>query len=130
MFEFSQLEFSIKYAVSEAAGIKDKHFDAIMVYDFALLCTIAVQVLGEPWDEAKKQELNRIIAKCRSLNDERVRVAHGLWVPFRDGGVVHHVPRSLKAVRLVGQASHLEKQASETNDCRAKFERLVVNAVL
>ena len=59
IFEFSQLEFTLKYYVAEAIGlaalnddggiVSDQHFDTIMhQFDFARLCDIAESVLLEP----------------------------------------------------------------------------------
>jgi hypothetical protein len=56
----------------------------------------------------------------------RVRVAHGLWVPFKEGGTVHRLSRqSLKRVMSAGQAQELEKYASETNQLRSRLEKLM-----
>jgi len=127
MFEFSQMEYAIRYYVAAEAGIKDEHFSAIMTHDFALLCTIATDVLSQSFkEEDQRRQLKDIIKECRKLNDERVVVAHGLWVPFREGGAVHHVSRSsLKTNMSVDQAKHLEKQANHANHLRAMLEELM-----
>ena len=41
IFQFSQLEYSIKTSVAQAIRLPDQYFDAIMTQDFALLCTTA-----------------------------------------------------------------------------------------
>jgi len=126
MFEFSQLEYTIKHHIAEAVRLDEKFIDPVMTHDFALLCTAAKQILGEAMADEKRKRLNDILKECHSLNQERVRVAHGLWVPFREGGVVHHVARtSLKTTRTVGQAEHLEKQADRANGLRFKLEKLI-----
>jgi len=53
----------------------------------------------------------------------RNRVAHGLWVPSKDGGTVHHVPRNLKSRMDANQAVALEKLADEACKLRAELER-------
>ena len=56
----------------------------------------------------------------------RNRVAHGLWVPFEEGGTVHHVPRtSLKPVASANQAASLEKLADDANRLRHDFEQAI-----
>ncbi len=126
VFEFSQLEYTLKHHIAEAADLNERFIDPIMTHDFALLCTAAKQILGEAMDDERKERLNKIIGECYSLNQERVRVAHGLWVPFREGGVVNHVARSnLKSNRSIGQAEHLESQADRARDLRASLERLL-----
>jgi hypothetical protein len=127
MFEFSQLEMSLRHNIALEAGVKDRYFDAVMTHDFALLCTIAQELLGQSWDsEEQSARLVRIIKECRKLNDVRVRVAHGLWVPFRGGGTVHHVSRaSLKSKMSSDQAQELEEKAQAINSLRADFEALM-----
>jgi hypothetical protein len=52
------------------------------------------------------------------------QVAHGLWVPFKDGGTVHHVQRgNLKSRMAADQAAELEKSADEACNLRAQLER-------
>jgi hypothetical protein len=48
------------------------------------------------------------------MNDTRVKVVHGQWFPFIDGGVVAHRSRqNLKLEDTTGMAALLEKQAQE-----------------
>jgi hypothetical protein len=123
IFEFSQLEAALKYYIAEKCEIKDEHFATLMVHDFAMLCSIARKVLVAD-DDVDGKELNRIISDCRKMNDVRVRVAHGLWVPFMQGGTVHHMSRqSLKPRMSHDQTQELEKNASDTNILRFNFER-------
>jgi hypothetical protein len=126
MFEFSQLEYALRYYTGAVAGLKEDDFTAVMSHDVAHLCTVATQVLGQRCDEKQRQELSTIIKEVRRLNDIRVRVAHGLWVPFQDGGTVHQVSRhTLKTQMRVDQANELDREASSTNDARAALEQFV-----
>jgi hypothetical protein len=91
--EFSKLEHELKMHVAGAIGLPDEHFVAIMTQDFASLCTVAQTVLSPI--VSKADNLKAWISKCRSLNDDRVRVVHGLWIVGFDGeghGLIH-VPR-------------------------------------
>ena len=45
IFEFSQLEATLKYYVAHAINLQDRHFNSIMTQDFSMLCTIAETVL-------------------------------------------------------------------------------------
>src|SRR5690242_4060138 len=98
IFEFSQLEYTLKHYVAEKVGLDDVHFNSIMTHDFAILCNIAEVVLPqEPkrpdWhfpdapdtprkNKVKKdyqteriaraKKLKRLINGCRKLNDDRV----------------------------------------------------------
>jgi hypothetical protein len=127
MFEFSQLEMSLRHNIALEAGVKDRYFNAVMTHDFALLCTIAQELLGHSWEsEEQSARLVAIIKECRKLNDVRVRVAHGLWVPYRAGGTVHHVSRSsLKPQMSSDQSQELEGKAQAINQLRSKFEILM-----
>ena len=112
IFEFSQLEHTLKICVAKAAGIKDEFFAAVMSQDFALLCTMALVILPSALQSQKPGNIDHVINECRRLNDERVRVVHGLWTPQKRGGTVAHVSRTkLKPTFSRWQAGHLEKQA-------------------
>jgi hypothetical protein len=127
MFEFSQLEHALKHYVALRAGVKEEYFDAVMTHDFSLLFTMVLEVFGSGMKMGKRKELEGIIRKCRDLNNARVRVAHGLWMPFRSGGTVHHVARtSLRSSPMYDQAVELQKEAEKANALRARFEELVV----
>jgi hypothetical protein len=126
IFQFSQLEYTLRHYVAAEIKLDDKYFSAIMTHDFALLCTVAFEVLSPSMSEDGQGRLRDTISECRKLNDVRVRVAHGLWVPFMEGGTVHHVARtSLKSNRVVEQASELEQKADEAQSLRGKFEELM-----
>jgi hypothetical protein len=126
--EFSRLENMLRHYVAEEAGIKPEHFDALMRHDFALLCTTAFEVLSFSLKEKEHEErLKNIINACRKINDERVRVVHGVWNPARFGGAVYHVPRAnLRSRRIYNQAKHLEAQANEAKKLVASLERLLL----
>jgi len=126
IFEFSQLEYSIRHFTGERAGVKDECFNAVMTHDFAILCTVAIDVISKSMDGNDSKTFKKIIQECRKLNDVRVKVAHGLWVPFESGGTVHHVSRStLKNTMSARQASELEKHAARANELRAVLHSLL-----
>lgn len=124
IFAFSQLEYMLKEHVACEAGVKDDHFVAIMTHDFAMLCTIAFDVLGKSCkDDEEKAELRAIISDCRKVNEVRVKVVHGLWVPFMDGGRLWHVPRgSLKPSLNVQQGKELDHYSQITNQLLKRLQ--------
>jgi hypothetical protein len=125
IFEFSQLEYEIRYQIAEAINLEEKFIDPILTHDFAMLCTAANEILGGSMVDSKRKRLRDIIGECYALNEDRVRVAHGLWVPFREGGVVHHVSRSrLKPARSVQQAQYLQDKATKANELRFRLSQL------
>jgi hypothetical protein len=127
MFEFSQLEMALRHFTALEAGVKDRYFNAVMTHDFSLLCTMAQELMGRSWKSSDKQKrFAEIIKQCRKMNDVRVRVAYGLWVPFKGGGTLHHVSRSsLKSQMSADQANELEERAKATNQLRFEFETLM-----
>jgi hypothetical protein len=110
IFEFSQLEYTLKLFISKVVGLKDEHFQALMSHDFALTCAIAQTVLGKVVALEKSEDLKTLINKCRSLNDERVRVAHGLWSIVSGSGALHHVSR-----RKLQVSSHFQEPDALAN---------------
>jgi hypothetical protein len=124
MFEFSQLEYAIRYYTALELGVKEEMAHVVMSHDVALLCTVATEVPTQKSDEKHKQELRDIIKQVRKINETRVKVAHGLWVPFTDGGTVHHQSRSpLKTTISAEQAKELELGADQTNHIRDRLEK-------
>ena len=94
IYAFSQAESTIRDCVGELIGLKDKYFaDIVESYDIVMLCNIAESIFDKSLARYQVKKLKPLINKFRALNDVRVRVAHGLWVPFIDGGTVHHTSR-------------------------------------
>jgi hypothetical protein len=91
--EFSNLEFQFKCFIANEINLANEHFDPILSHDFALLCTIAQNVLSRGLDKDHADQLKSLIGKCRKLNDSRVRVVHGWWLIGRRSGKLHHVSR-------------------------------------
>jgi hypothetical protein len=124
IFEFSQVEHTIRHYVGESIGLNGKYFsDIVESYDIAMLCNIAESVFEKSLHKNMVAKLKPLISNFRALNDNRVRVAHGLWMPFLDGGTVHHTSRRLKREVKPNQAAFLEKLADEACYIRAEMER-------
>jgi hypothetical protein len=117
MFEFSQVEYSLRKAVGEELALKSEHADAVTsTFDVGVLCNLAMMLFGDRGD------MKKLINRFRELNNTRQRVAHGLWVPADDGGFVHHIARTnLKGVIYRQQADALEKLAEEASGLRNDF---------
>jgi hypothetical protein len=124
IFEFSQVEYAIRYYLAEEIKLDSKYFSPIVEsYDVGLLCTVAIHVFNQSRDGANGAKIVKLIKRFAGLNDERKRVVHGLWVPFMDGGMVHYVPRgSLKPNQVSKQAAALEQRALELNALRFELE--------
>jgi hypothetical protein len=101
VFEFSQLEYVIRYFLGEALALGDDRFDAVTSpYDFAALCRVSRQVwLTAPGLTNKEREwVVPYFKECLKLNDQRVRIVHGTWFANFAGAGARHVSRTtLKA---------------------------------
>jgi len=119
VMEFSQLQFSIRYVVAKCIGLDEKYFNIITApYDFAILCTVARELLTIRFPE-RKTEFKELLGQCRRLNDERVKVAHGLWT-LGDGGLaVEHASRT-----SLTQSSFFE-QREKIDELSAEAQRLM-----
>ena len=85
LLEFSQLETTIRMRLASAINLPERYSDIIMsAFDFARLCTVTEAILTQqhPQDSS---EIKKLFGDCQSLNQERVRAAHGLLAPDMDG---------------------------------------------
>ena len=125
IFEFSQAEFTIRHYLALEIDLDDSFFDAIVAsYDVALLCTVAKEIFEKTRAESNAGAIKGLLNDFLELSTSRNRVAHGLWVPFRDGGTVIHVARSsLKSRPHDGQAEGLERLANAANKLRNQLEQ-------
>lgn len=94
LFEFSQLEFTIRAMLSGRLKLAPEYFDIVTsTYDFAALCNVTREIACKQ-DPASTKSIEETFKKCLALNTERVRVAHGLWTHGMDGPMARYVSRS------------------------------------
>jgi hypothetical protein len=92
-------------------------------FDVSMLISVAIEVFRKSRGVEAKT-IGKLLNKFRGMNDERKRVAHGLWVPFKDGGTVHYVSRNkLNPSQFSDQANVVEQHADELCQLRANLER-------
>ena len=131
VFEFSQLEYAIRYHLAAELGLNDDHFTFAAVvgsYDAALLGTVAKEVFSRSRTSTNAPKIAKLLNKYREINDERNRIAHGVWHPARDGGTLHYVPRgNLKPQISADRAKALEKLADEARSLRVELEIAFAN---
>lgn len=130
MFEFSQVEYTIRHYLAEEIGLGEEHFAPVIEsYDTGVLCTVAVEVFLKSRGPEEGKRIEKLINGFRNLSNERNRVAHSLWVPFVEGGTAHYTPRhNLKPTRALNQAEQLESKADAALELRAKLERAFLGA--
>jgi hypothetical protein len=93
LFEFSQLEFTIRVVLMSRLKLSEEFFAAVTSqYDFAKLCKVTCKVscIKAP---SRKKEYVKVFNECLDLNSKRVLVAHGMWTDDFDGLSVTHVHR-------------------------------------
>jgi hypothetical protein len=123
IFQFSQLEFTIKVFLGAQLGLTDTHFDAVTApYDFRTLCGVT-QVISLLRFPEQKKDIESLFSRCLSLNNDRVRVAHGLWSGGIGGGMTaRHVARSsLKASHYFEKPEDVAKLADTAQRLMAEF---------
>jgi hypothetical protein len=125
MFEFSQIEYMVRYYLAETIQLKEEYFSAVVEsYDVGTLIAVAKQVFKKAREKENGADIERLLSQYHKLNDDRKRVAHGLWVPFLEGGTVHYVSRTkLSSSRFTDQAKELEKHADILCQLRANLEK-------
>jgi hypothetical protein len=130
MFEFSQAEYTIRHYLAEEIGLGEEHFAPVIEsYDTGVLCTVAIEVFLKSRGPEEGKRIRELINGFRNLSLERNRVAHSLWVPFKEGGTAHYTPRhNLKPTMAPNQAEQLESKADAARELSAKLERAFLRA--
>jgi hypothetical protein len=113
--QFASVEWTLRFYLTQAVKLDLGYMTTIITHDFALLCTAVASVYSNILKtEEDKKLLNKLISQCRAMNDTRVKVVHGQWFPFAEGGMVAHRSRqNLKLEDMTGMAAFLEKQSQE-----------------
>jgi hypothetical protein len=100
--------------VANCIGLDEKYLDIITApYDFAMLCTVARELLTLRFPE-RKADFKKLFDRCHQLNNERVKVSHGLWTLGDHGLMARHVSRwSLKPSFVFEQRDKLDQLSVE-----------------
>lgn len=114
MVEFSQLQFTIRAVLAGLLKLKAELFNAVTApYGFAQLCHVTreVAIVERP---DRKDVILATFKACLALNDQRVRVAHGL-LTYGDGTVESmHVSSQLKAGTYFSKPGELKELCAES----------------
>lgn len=128
IFEYSQLEFTLKHYLADLLDTPDRHFSAAMSgYDFAYLCRLCERVFRDAVP-TQRDAIQKLISKAQRLNDERVKVVHGLWMVHGDETGVSHVSRNkLEPQLYFDKLDDLTKLANEARDIRSAITSIVLD---
>lgn len=80
---FSQLETLLRVVLSAEARVQSDLRDAfVMALDFALLVSVLKNFYEKKLsgNAALRGRVNSALNQCLAVNNERVRVAHGMWI--------------------------------------------------
>lgn len=121
--EFSQLEFTIRASLGTALKLPPELLNIVLsLYDYASLCRVWQLVMNHQKPE-KKDEIGAIFSGCMKVNDERVRVAHGLWTPGNETLEATIVSRnSLKVDTYFAEPGQLK---ALSKNCQDLFQRIL-----
>ena len=97
-----------------------------MTHDFAMLCTVGFKVLSREIEVSKARKLKSVIGRCRRLNEERVRIVHGVWILGRRADRLMHVSRTqLSAAQHYKEVEELVTLADEAANIQLDLSELV-----
>jgi hypothetical protein len=113
--QFASVEHTMRYYLAEEIKLDLNYMSVVVTHDFALLCTAVTTVFSKTLKfEEQKRDLKRLISKCRELNDIRVKVVHGQWFAFSEGGTVAHISRrSLQLEDTTDMANLLDRATAD-----------------
>ena len=109
---FSYLEYQLRFFLIDKIKLDSKFHNALITHDFSLLCTAVQEVHRQTTEPEVYDRLKKLISRVREFNDLRVKVVHGTWFPYQEGGTLLHVSRhSLQDHYTEEMAEYLEQQA-------------------
>lgn len=127
IFEFSQLEYTLRYHVAEMARIDDQYFDIVTsAFDFAKLCSALLALSAKEKGGKPDPTLKDLIADCHEVNTIRLRVVHGLWVIGSGNDRAIHTSRnSMQSEVYFDKPGDLDDQSNRCNRLRSDIERAI-----
>ena len=77
MFEFSQVEYTVRHYLGEAIGLDRRHFSAVVEsYDVGLLVTVAKNVFKTLYGQERGAQIETLLNRFHELNVERKHQSH------------------------------------------------------
>lgn len=127
VFQFSQLEYTLRYHVAEMARIDDEFFDIVTSpLDFAKLCSMLLALSAKEKGGKADPALKDLISECHDVNAIRIRVVHGLWVVGSGHDRAIHTSRnSMKSEVYFDRPGDLDAQADRCAKLRSEIENAI-----
>lgn len=128
IFEFSQLEFTIRHLLGVVLEIDDgKRFNLIVSpYDFATLCRVVDGFLAQMdiFGADRLKDIHKLFKSCLRMNDERVRIAHGSW--FLGAGARHVSRQTFKAEYHYDTPDKIRQKTAEVKRCMSGIIAILI----
>jgi len=127
IFQFSQLEYTLRYHVAEKARIGDEYFDIVTsAFDFAKFCSALLALSAKERGGKADPALKELISDCHDVNAVRIRVVHGLWVVGSGHDRAIHTSRnSMKSEVHFDKPGDLDAQADRCARLRFEIEKAI-----
>ncbi len=123
MVEFSQLEFSIRAVIGGYLKIPNDLINPILSeYQFVPLCRVW-KLLENKFNSEKIDVTKKICGELLALNEQRVRIAHGLWMPGVEALEALHVAKN--SGRVGTYFSESGELKSLTRECQRLMQEIM-----
>lgn len=123
MVEFSQLEFSIRVAIGRHLKIPSDLINPILSeYQFVPLCRVW-KLLENKFNPEKSEVTKKICGELLALNEQRVRIAHGLWTPGVEVLEALHIAKN--SGRVGTYFSESGELKSLANECQRLMQEII-----
>lgn len=132
VFQFSQLEFTIRHLLSDLLELTPTQFYIVTAsYDFATLCRVTSSFIYDlpelQVEKELKDEVRDTFNACLRVNDDRVRLVHGTW---EESGASHVSRASLKPAAYFQSVEEITKSIDLTKDCMNRIVKLIDGGVV
>jgi hypothetical protein len=127
IFEFSQLEYTIRHHVGDKAGMGDQVADMVTAnIDFARLCSTMLALSAQEADGRPEPTIEKLINECRQINEIRTRVVHGLWVAGTTNDRLIHTSRDKMTSKIFfDKPGDLDKHSERMSKLRSEITHAV-----
>lgn len=123
MVEFSQLEFSIRAVIGGYLKIPSDLVNPILSeYQFVSLCRVW-KLLKNKFHPDTIEGAKKTLSELLALNEQRVRIAHGLWTPGVETLEASHIAKS--SGRVNTYYSEPGELKSLTRECQRLMQEVI-----
>jgi hypothetical protein len=119
IFEFSRLEYTLRYYVAQKIGLRDQL--PVRSRDPKRKRNIAKALVDD-----HDRTMERLFNECKSLNEDRVRIVHGLWNIAGETRELNYASRYNFTIKTYFRdADELAEKAEQACRLRSEIEERV-----